>query len=220
MELLRRTLAWFGRFRDTPAWRRLFLLVNAAGIAYGGVYYAFQFSITPWWHWWLVPDSPQAVLWASLALLLVEFGRRSRILEALAFVGNVQVGLWTAFVLLYYGRVTWPRLDFFLFWLHLGMVALGFVFVDRLRRDPRRLVAVAVGVAAAFYAVNDVMDYWYTGFRFQGCAGLHPVSIHPLRNPCAGLDVVGVVTVGLTLLSVATLAALTLPRAVREPSLT
>lgn len=208
--ILEGVLAWFAWFAANAWARRVIIAINLGGIAYGFWYYRYQFAVTPWYYWPLVPDSPLAVVWGTLALVLIGANRRSPLLDGLAFVGNVEVGLWTAFVLAYYDRVRLPRLDFYLFWLHLAMVAQALIYVKGLRDGPRRAAWIAVAGSGAWYGINVVMDYWFTGFAFQGCAGLHPISIHSLRDPCAGLDVVGWVTLGLTVLAVGALAAMTL----------
>ncbi|MHB8586355.1 MAG: DUF1405 domain-containing protein [Thermoplasmatota archaeon] len=207
---------FFAWFRDTTWTRRAIIGVDAIGVIYGFIYYGEQFQITPVITWPFVPDSPLAVLWALLALTLMEFGKDSAILESLAFVGNVEVGLWTGFVLLYYNAAPWPSLNFVLFWAHLGMVAHAFLFVRSLRaRSPRRMW-IGFGVAAAYYILNLYLDYFWTGYTYppgpQGCVGLHPVTLHSFAqavygNPCGGLGVVAEAT---TVLLVGTLALLAL----------
>lgn len=210
--LLSGFLEWFAWFGEVAWSRRLILAINFVGVVYGFWYYLPQFSLTPVEYWPMVPDSPLAVLWATLALLLWESKRRSPALEGLAFAGNVVIGFWTGFVLLFYDRVHWPRLDFVLFWAHLAMVAQALVFVKPLRNGPLRHAWIAVAAAAAWYGVNVVVDYWFTGFAFQGCVGLHPITIHKPGNPCGGLDVVAAFTAGLSLVTVAALAVLTTVR--------
>lgn len=206
-----RLVSFFGAFKEHRAWAALIGLVNLVGIAYGFYYYGDQFRVTPIWLWPLVPDSPLAVLWAELALLaywLLPARARGRWLwlDALAFVGNVQVGLWTCYVLLAYP--SFGTLDFLhggpirlntILWVgHLGMAALALIYVKGLR-EARAMWAV--GVAAAYYLLNDIVDYFGPDHSGSGC-GLRPYTV-----PCDGHEpVLTVVTFGLTLGAVGALA--------------
>lgn len=209
---------FFGFFKEHRAWAALIALVNVVGIAYGFYYYGQQFAITPAWLWWLVPDSPLAVLWAELALaaywLLPASARRRWLwLDALAFVGNVQVGLWTCYVLLAY-EADFHTLDFLqgegpvhlntVLWVgHLGMAALALVFVKGLR-DARAWWPIAV--AGAYYLVNDVVDYFGPDHAGTGC-GMRPYTV-----PCNDQEpVLALVTFGLTVTATAILAWLVRP---------
>ena len=192
-------------FKADARWRAAILLVNLGGIAYGFYYYLDQFAVTPIHLWIFVPDSPLAVLWAQAALVAYHFGKRWAWLDALAFVANVQVGLWTAYVLVQYDAwfETWTfNLNFWLLWLHLGMVALAGVFVHDLRRDAR--FARGVALVAAWVLANDVVDY--TGVLHTYRSGCH---LRPFTVPCtANEPILAGVTFGLTLGAVALLAIL------------
>lgn len=222
-------VAWFGWFKVAPSWALFIALVNLVGIAYGFYYYAPQFAQTPPALWPLVPDSPLAVLWAELALAAYWLHRWragrgeaageapgvvAASLDALAFVGNVQVGLWTVYVLLAYadsfGTFT-LNLNTVLLAGHAGMAVLALVYVAGLRaRAALRpgVQWVGIGVAAAYYLVQDAVDYFGPDFLGKGC-GLRPHTV-----PCdAALEpILAAVTFGLTLASVGLLAALVRPR--------
>ncbi|MBI5355219.1 MAG: DUF1405 domain-containing protein, partial [Candidatus Aenigmarchaeota archaeon] len=78
--------------------------------------------------------------------------------EALAFIGMIKVGFWTAFIILVYN---WYFLQpAYLYWygslffLHLGMCAEGFAMKERLN-----ITRVHALVASAFYVINDIADY-------------------------------------------------------------
>jgi uncharacterized membrane protein YpjA len=221
-------VAFFGAFKTAPGWAVLVALVNLVGIAYGFYYYLEQFAITPAWLWPFVPDSPLAVLWAQLALLGYWLHRRRRAaptstraarppgrwldaLDALAWVGNAQVGLWTVYVLVVYAdrMGTWntqtypggfegPSLNAILLVGHAAMVGLGLLFLHglrtRIQREPRRL-AWALGVPLAYYLVNDALDYFGPDFLGRGC-GLRPITV-----PCdpALEGALAATTFGLTL---------------------
>lgn len=193
-------LGWFKR---DPRARRAILAVNLVGIAYGFYYYGFQFEATNPLLWVFVPDSPLAVAYATAALALYEAGRRHDVLDALAVVANVKVGLWTAFVLVYYVdhfRIfTDPltSLNFWLFWGHLGMALEAGIFLE----DLRPLGPPGWAGVAGWFLLNDALDYGLVdpGY-FPGCDGLRPATV-----PCvAGKEAVLTwVTVGLTALGLA-----------------
>lgn len=206
-------VTFFGVFKEHRAWAALIALINLVGIGYGFYYYGAQFAVTPLSLWWLVPDSPLAVLWAELALAAYWFLPRQRgrwlWLDALAFVGNVQVGLWTCYVLLAYEK-SFHTLDFLqgegpialnsiLLVGHLGMAVLGMIYVKGLREARAWW---AVGIAAAYYLLNDIVDYFGPDYFGGGC-GLRPYTVPciPAQEPA-----LIAVTFGLTLGSVAVLA--------------
>jgi uncharacterized membrane protein YpjA len=173
-------------------WRLLapLLLANLAGMAFGWYYYADvgQFDLShlacgdgatefcqPWWTWPLVADSPNAVLLFFAAAIAHKLtGWRSKWLDALAFILNVYVGLWTTFLFLAYpermGTFDYagvvadkPNMNPVLFIAHMGMPLQAFMLVPDLRRDawPVHEVA-AVGLALAVYIF---VDYWTPGFH-------------------------------------------------------
>ena len=216
-----RVVDFFGFFKEHRGWAALIALVDLVGIAYGFYYYREQFGLTPPWLWWLVPDSPLAVLWAQLALAaywLLPRGPRWLWLDALAFIGNVQVGLWTCYVLLAY-EPHFGTLDFLqgegpiglnsVLWVgHLGMAALALIFVKGLREAlnapagalgaagprPAARARWAVAFAAGYYLLNDVVDYFGPDFAGSGC-GLRPSTV-----PCNAQEpTLALVTFGLTL---------------------
>jgi uncharacterized membrane protein YpjA len=206
-------VAFFGRFKTQKAWAWLIGAINLVGIAYGFYYYAPQFAQTPWYLWVFVPDSPLAVLWAELALIGYWIGRRALALEALAVVGNVQVGLWTVYVLLAYaeefGTYT-LNLNTILLAGHAGMAALALIFLHGIRdaraSTPRR-AALGIAIAGAYYLVNDALDYFGPDHLGNGC-GMRPhtVPCDPAREP-----LLVAVTFGLTLAALAFLWLSTRP---------
>jgi len=211
----------FGYFKKHRWWALLIGVINLVGIVYGFYYYRDQFAGTPWFFWLFVPDSPLAVLWAELALLAYWLKRPSATLEALGYVGNVQVGLWTVYVLLAYAP-SFGTLDFLsggtlslntiLLVGHAGMAALALILLEGLRQRREaglsRVAWVGIAVAITYYLVNDALDYFgpdYTGF---GC-GLRPLTV-----PCdlSMEPTLAAVTFGLTLLGAVTLTVFTRPR--------
>ncbi|MEA3202129.1 MAG: hypothetical protein QOE90_3557 [Thermoplasmata archaeon] len=212
-----------GWFKRTPGWARLIGAINLVGIVYGFYYYwrYQQFQQTPVALWIFVPDSPLAVLWAELALVAYWLKRRPGWLDALAFVGNVQVGLWTCYVLVayapYMGTFDFSHgvpLNLVLLGGHFGMAVLGLVFLQGLRdegRLGRGRVLAALAIAATYYLVNDALDYFGPSF-YPGTA---PCGMRPITVPCipggpeTGLTLV---TFGLTLAGLAALAWVAWPR--------
>lgn len=218
--------AWFHRFKVSPGWAVLIAAVNLVGIAYGFYYYGRQFAPTPAALWPFVPDSPLAVLWAEAALLLYWLhrwrgGRGERpgllaaTLDALAFIGNVQVGLWTVYVLLAYAGA-FGTLDFLqgggidlntvLLVGHAGMAVLALIYLQGMRVRAAVQPAIqwaGLGLALAWYLVQDALDYFGPDFVHAGGCGMRPYTV-----PCdpALEGVLTAVTFTLTLGAAAALA--------------
>ncbi|MCA1814678.1 MAG: DUF1405 domain-containing protein [Halobacteriales archaeon] len=192
-------LAWLAKFRQRAGLAWLLVLVNLGGVAYGFLYYGAQFGVTPWYLWPFVPDSPLSTGFFALALALHQLRRGSRLVDWLAFVANVKVGLWTGYVLLHYdaqfGIFVQPltNLNFWLFWLHLAMAAQAFVLATSLRPGRGMLAA------NAFFAADILMDYAYPGFAYGGCIGTKPITV-----PCSDHELLLGVTVALWLLALGT----------------
>jgi uncharacterized membrane protein YpjA len=134
----------------------LVAVINLLGTAFGFWYYRFQFFATPAPMWPLVPDSPLATLFAAGAFGAFAVGRSREWLNALAFFGNIILGLWTPYSLLvFYGE--WGNslpMFLFLFFSHLAMVVQAFV-IYRFSEFPTR----AVAVATTWYTANLLVDY-------------------------------------------------------------
>ncbi|MFB6097104.1 MAG: DUF1405 domain-containing protein [Haloferacaceae archaeon] len=183
--------------------------INLAGTAFGFWYYRGQFGFEPLAMWPLVPDSPLATLFVALALLAWWRGRPSEHLNALAFFGNLKLGLWTPFVLLYFheGFVAANPLPLYLFLVcsHLAMVVQAFV-LHRISGFPVRAVAVAV----VWYGLNDLVDYfvpivgtphhtWIVGQTVENGLIQHVPAIH---QPAAAVAVL--LTLAATFLALST----------------
>ncbi len=150
----RRFLKAFFWFRKNRTAALLILLTNLGGVAFGFYYYAGQFADTPPSLWLWVPDSPFAVALMAAVLWLDRKGKKSPLLETLAFIGLVKVGLWTAFVLKFYAAEFYApgraALSEALYWLHLGMVAEAFLL-----RPSARALPWALG----WYLLDWALDY-------------------------------------------------------------
>ncbi|HEX2066631.1 MAG TPA: DUF1405 domain-containing protein [Candidatus Thermoplasmatota archaeon] len=170
-----RVWAFFHRFKARRAWALALMVPNLAGIGFGYHYYhqvgqfdpASPYFRSPAW-WPLIPDSPNAVVLMSASLLLYAFGRRrSRLLDAAAFLAMVYVGVWTTFLFLAYpqrlGTFDWAGVGHgnanpILFVSHMGMPLQALLLVRDLRRDawPPPLVLAVLGGAM----VGLALDYW------------------------------------------------------------
>jgi uncharacterized membrane protein YpjA len=133
--------------------------INLVGTAFGFWYYRFQFAAEPLAAWPVVPDSPVATLFIAASLALWKLGRSNEVVNALAFFGCWKLGLWTPFVLVAFAdgflATTAPPMYAFLLGSHLMMVVEAFV-IHRYSDFP----VGAVGVAVAWYGLNDVVDYF------------------------------------------------------------
>jgi uncharacterized membrane protein YpjA len=138
------------------AW--LVVAINLVGTAFGFWYYSAQFSRTAPALWPWVPDSPLATLFVALAIGAWKLGREQPWLTALAFFGNLVLGLWTPYTLLAFAdsyAFLHPAMYQFLFWSHLAMVVQAFV-LHRISDFP----VWAVAVAAVWYWSNLIVDYF------------------------------------------------------------
>lgn len=133
-------------------------LINILGIGYGFYYYQQDFSEFPPYLWIFIADSPVAVLLFTVFLALLLAGKRNGLIEALAFIGMIKVGFWTAFIILVYN---WYFLQpSYLYWygsllvLHIGMCLEGFAMKKNLA-----ITRMDVLAASSLYIVNDALDY-------------------------------------------------------------
>lgn len=141
---------------------RILVLINILGTGFGYWYYRFQLMDNPLHLWPLIPVSPNATLFMALSLMLYTLGRRSRwtkIVDVLAFIGNLKYGLWTVIVMLatpsaYINQST-PEMFAFLVVSHALMATQAFLVLDYTEVD---LEALFVG--AMWYTINDVVDYF------------------------------------------------------------
>lgn len=171
-----RVWAFFHRFKANPWWVAALMVPNLLGIGFGYYYYWDVGQFNPHseyfrdYGWWpFIPDSPNAVVLMSASLLLYRFGgRRSRVLDALAFTSMVYVGLWTTGLFLTYpeqlGTFDWGGTNNVLFFSHMGMPLEALLLVRDMRRDP--VPYTLAGFILLWNAGNLWLDYG-------------PVHLHP-----------------------------------------
>ncbi|MFC7213777.1 DUF1405 domain-containing protein [Saliphagus sp. GCM10025334] len=171
------------------AW--LVVAINLAGTVFGFWYYQAQLLSTSPVMWPFVPDSPLATLAIALAIGAWKLGYEQPWLTAIAFFGNIILGLWTPYTLLaFWDAYSYldPLMFHFLFWSHLAMVVQAFV-LHRITDFP----VWAIAVALAYYGVNLVLDY------FVPVVGdLHHTAI-PLERTepmYLGADALGIIGAG------------------------
>lgn len=135
------------------------VLINLAGTAFGFWYYQNQLATTSLWVWPWVPDSPLATLFMAISLGLWKLDRPNEVVNVLAFVGNIKLGLWTPFVLVVFRDAFLPitptGLYVFMVTSHLAMVAQAFL-VHRYSDFPRWALAAGLG----WYSVDLSLDYF------------------------------------------------------------
>ena len=137
----------------------LVVVINLAGTAFGFWYYFPQFSRTAPEMWLFVPDSPMATLFIAGAFALWAVGRSNDTLTALAFFGNIKLGLWTPWVLAVFAdaflEFTALPMYAFLVVSHLAMVVQAFV-LHRITDFPLS----AIGIATLWYTIDLTVDYF------------------------------------------------------------
>lgn len=139
------------------AW--VIVAINLAGTAFGFWYYRFQFAGTPLVMWPWVPDSPLATLFMALSLALWKLDRANELVNALAFYGNIKLGLWTPFILLAFNdaflAINSPPMYAFLVVSHLGMVVQAFLI-----HRYSEFSIPAIAAALAWYSFDLTVDYF------------------------------------------------------------
>ncbi|MFT4923543.1 MAG: putative membrane protein YpjA [Haloarculaceae archaeon] len=192
------------------------VLVNLVGTLFGFWYYAGrplnlappllegQLGAAPLAAWPLIPDSPMATLFIGLSLAAWRLDWNAEWLHTLAFFGCIKLGFWTPYVQLALngpgGIAAW--LYWFLVFSHLAMVIEAFL----IHRYATFSVG-AVAVATAWYAFNDVVDYFWavlegphhTILRAEVIDGTidHGLAAHDLAAACAVLLTVSAVFLAL-----------------------
>jgi uncharacterized membrane protein YpjA len=172
--------------------------VNLAGTVFGFWYYRFQLQNTALVMWPVVPDSPTVTLLMVASLVSWKVGRNRNWIHTLAFVGNLKYGLWVVVVQLTINDVLTSGDPYYWFLLvgHLGM-ALQALVIHRYAT----FTVPAVGVAAAWFGFNDIVDYFLpiVGDYHHTYFGPHLVSVG--NHEIVAHDIAAAAAVSLTLLA-------------------
>lgn len=151
------------RIRDLALdYSRILVIINILGTGFGYWYYRFQLVDNPLHLWPLIPVSPNATLFMALSLTLYTIGKRNRwtrIVDALAFIGNLKYGLWTVIVMLatpsaYLNHSTTAMFAFLVI-SHALMATQAFIVLEYTEVDLKALF-----VSAVWYTFNDAVDYF------------------------------------------------------------
>ncbi|GAB3072212.1 DUF1405 domain-containing protein [Salinicoccus sesuvii] len=143
----------------------LLLISNFIGTLYGYWWYRGQLSNTEWYFIPFVPDSPTATLFLSIVILLILIGKKSGLMEALAFTTLIKYGVWAVVMnLLTFmetGFISWVGL--MLIASHGIMALQAILFLPHLEIKPVHLYITAIWL---FH--NDVIDYVYGQYPVYG----------------------------------------------------
>jgi len=134
----------------------LLFVVNLAGSIYGYIWYGWQLKITEPIFLIFVPDSPTASLFFTIVLGLWIFGKRNRLIEALAFVTLIKYGLWAVIMNLLtlweVGSIGW--IGWMLIGSHFAMALQAVLYIEHYRFG-----WLSVALTAVWTLHNDVIDY-------------------------------------------------------------
>lgn len=148
----------------------VFLLIcNIAGTIYGYIWYGGQLSITPWYFYPFVPDSPTATLFLSILICLILFNKKFGLIDALTFTTLIKYGVWAVIMNIWnfidMGFVSWIGL--MLIASHAAMALMAFMFIPYIEIKPWHFYVTAIWL---FH--NDFIDYVYIQYPRYG--NLHP----------------------------------------------
>jgi uncharacterized membrane protein YpjA len=139
------------------------MATNAVGVVWGGwIWYGPMLAQAPIWAWLFIPDCPAAALWATIAFLLIRYGREQRWFTAFAAFGSIKYGLWTMAFWLQHWSIAGSvqPLELMLFVSHIGLTCEGLLLATRIL--PLSLPA-RLGVIG-FYALSIYIDYGWGFF--------------------------------------------------------
>src|SRR5699024_3829008 len=149
----------------------LFLIANFLGTVYGYIWYGGQLSVTPWYFYPFVPDSPTATLFLCILIVLILFNQKFGLIDALAFTTLIKYGLWAVIMNIWnfidMGFVS--SIGLMLIASHAAMALMAFMFLPYMEIKPWHFYVTAVWL---FH--NDVIDYVYMQYTKYG--NLHPYA--------------------------------------------
>ena len=147
----------------------LLLIANFLGTVYGYIWYGGQLSVTPWYFYPFVPDSPTATLFLCILIVLILLNKKFGLIDALAFTTLIKYGLWAVIMNIWnfidIGFVT--PIGLMLIMSHLAMAAQAFMFLPHIQIKNWHFFVTAIWL---FH--NDVIDYVYVQYPRYG--QLHP----------------------------------------------
>jgi len=136
----------------------LLILINLGGTAFGFYYYQQQLMETPNYLWLFVPDSPLYTLLFSISMILILLKKRvPNLLLAIASIGLIKVGLWTAVVIPLYGNYFFQFFDYYItLWiLHIGMILESLVLIYQINFKKLKVI-----IPFLWFIINDFFDYF------------------------------------------------------------
>lgn len=152
----------------------LLFFINLGGTIYGYIWYGWQLEITEPKFLIFVPDSPTASLFFTIALGLWLIGKRSGLIEALAFITLIKYGLWAVVMnlltLLETGSIGW--LGWMLVASHFAMALQAVLYIDHYRFG-----WLAAAIAAVWTLHNDVIDYVFGQMPIYGALDAYSAQI-------------------------------------------
>lgn len=113
----------------------LLLIANFLGTVYGYIWYGGQLSVTPWYFYPFVPDSPTATLFLCILIVLILLNKKFGLIDALAFTTLIKYGLWAVIMNIWnfidIGFVT--PVGLMLIMSHLAMAVQAFMFLPHIQ---------------------------------------------------------------------------------------
>ncbi|KDN57324.1 DUF1405 domain-containing protein [Exiguobacterium sp. AB2] len=151
---------WYPFLRHKTVLSVLFV-INLLGTIYGYIWYEPQLRDTPLIYWPFVPDSPTASLFFTVVLGLWIFGKRSPLLETLAFITLIKYGVWAVVMNVLFLRTLGSDADTFTVLMALMlMVSHGAMAVQALLYAPFMTWTIRSFVLTLVWVIhNDVVDY-------------------------------------------------------------
>jgi uncharacterized membrane protein YpjA len=152
----------------------LVFLINLGGTIYGYIWYGWQLEITEPKFLIFVPDSPTASLFFTIVLGLWLIGKKSPLIEALAFVTLIKYGLWAVVMnlltLAETGSIGW--MGWMLIGSHFAMALQAVLYIDHYRFG-----WLSVAVTAVWTLHNDVIDYVFGQMPIYGSLNAYTAQI-------------------------------------------
>lgn len=143
----------------------LLFISNFLGTIYGYYWYRGQLSVTEWYFYPFVPDSPTATLFLCIVILAILFNKKYGLIDALAFTTLIKYGVWAVIMnFLYFIEINMiTPVGVMLIFSHSIMALQAFLFLPHLEIKPWHFY-----VTAFWLFHNDVIDYVYMQYPKYG----------------------------------------------------